>query len=72
LFGINANKLTRVSQEIASVVSLGVQVALVIGGGNLIRGADLCATGLNRVTADQMGMLATVINGLALLDTLYW
>jgi uridylate kinase len=70
LFGINASKLTRVGQEIASVVKLGVQVALVIGGGNLIRGADLCATGLDRVTADQMGMLATVINGLALLDAL--
>jgi uridylate kinase len=70
LFGINANKLTRVSQELASVVKSGVQVALVIGGGNLIRGADLCATGLDRVTADQMGMLATVINGLALLDSL--
>jgi uridylate kinase len=70
LFGINASKLTRVSQELASVVKLGVQVALVIGGGNLIRGAELCATGLDRVTADQMGMLATVINGLALLDAL--
>ncbi|MDR3477803.1 MAG: UMP kinase [Gammaproteobacteria bacterium] len=70
LFGINAGKLTKVSQEIASVVKMGVQVALVIGGGNLIRGADLCATGLDRVTADHMGMLATVINGLALLDAL--
>jgi uridylate kinase len=70
LFGINANKLTRISQEIAGVVQAGVQVALVIGGGNLIRGSELCATGLDRVTADQMGMLATVINGLALLDAL--
>lgn len=70
LFGINAGKLTKVAQDIASVTKLGVQVALVIGGGNLIRGADLCATGLDRVTADQMGMLATVINGLALLDAL--
>jgi uridylate kinase len=70
LFGIDAKKLTRVTQELASVVSLGVQVAMVIGGGNLIRGADLCATGLDRVTADQMGMLSTVINGLALLDAL--
>lgn len=68
LFGINANKLTRISQEIATVVQAGVQVGLVIGGGNLIRGAELCATGIDRVTADQMGMLATVINGLALLD----
>jgi uridylate kinase len=45
-------------------------VSIVIGGGNLIRGADLCATGLDRVTADHMGMLATVINGLALQDAL--
>jgi uridylate kinase len=52
------------------VTERGVQVALVIGGGNLIRGADLCATGLDRVTADHMGMLATVINGLALQDAL--
>lgn len=70
LFGIDAKKLTQVAQELASVVALGVQVAMVIGGGNLIRGADLCATGLDRVTADQMGMLSTVINGLALLDAL--
>jgi uridylate kinase len=70
LCGIDTAKVVRVCQEIASIVKLGVQVALVIGGGNLIRGADLCVTGLNRVTADQMGMLGTVINGLALLDTL--
>lgn len=70
LFGINPAKLTKVSQEIASVTKLGVQVGLVIGGGNLIRGSELCVTGLDRVTADQMGMMATVINGLALLATL--
>lgn len=70
LFGINAAKLNKVVQEICSIVSLGVQVGLVIGGGNLIRGADLCATGISRVTADQMGMMATVINGIALLDAL--
>jgi uridylate kinase len=68
--GIDANKLTRISQEIASVVQAGVQVGLVIGGGNLIRGAELCATGIERVTADHMGMLATIINGLALVDAL--
>lgn len=68
LFGIDPSKLSRVSEEIASVVALGVQVGLVIGAGNLIRGADLCGTGIDRVTADQMGMLATVINGLALVD----
>lgn len=70
LFGIDANKLSRISQEIAGARALGVQVALVIGGGNLIRGADLCAADFDRITADQMGMLATVINGLALRDAL--
>lgn len=68
MFGIDAGKLSRIVNEIASALQLGVQVALVIGGGNLIRGADLCAGGLDRVTGDQMGMLATVINGLALRD----
>src|SRR5205085_10416670 len=66
LFGIDASKLTRIAEEIASTIALGVQIALVIGGGNLIRGADLCAAGLDRISADQMGMLATVINGIAL------
>lgn len=70
LFGIDANKLTRIVQEIGAAAKLGVQVAIVIGGGNLIRGADLCAGGFDRVTADQMGMLATVINGLALRDAI--
>lgn len=70
LFGIDANKLAKISQEIASLTELNVQVALVIGAGNLIRGADLCAAGFDRVTADQMGILATVINGLALRDAL--
>lgn len=67
---IDPTKLSRVSAEIADIVKLGVQVALVIGGGNLIRGADIYTTGFDRVTADQMGMLATVINGLALRDAL--
>src|SRR5437773_2321869 len=70
LFGIDPAKLARVSVEIASIIKLGVQVALVIGGGNLIRGAELYTTGFDRITADQMGMLATVINGLALRDAL--
>jgi uridylate kinase len=70
LFGIDPGKLAKVSLEIASVVKLGVQVALVIGGGNLIRGAELYTTGFDRVTADQMGMMATIINGLALRDAL--
>jgi uridylate kinase len=70
LFGIDASRLSRIAQEIAGATQLGVQVALVIGGGNLIRGADLCAAGFDRIAADQMGMLATVINGLALRDAL--
>lgn len=70
LFGLDAGKLTRIAQEVAGAVQLGVQVAIVVGGGNLIRGADLCATGIDRISADQMGMLATVINGLALRDAL--
>jgi uridylate kinase len=68
LFGIDAGKLARIANEVASVTQLGVQVALVIGAGNLIRGADLCAAGFDRISADQMGMLATIINGIALQD----
>ena len=70
LFGIDPAKLARVSSDIARVVKLGVQVGLVIGGGNLIRGYDFYTAGMDRVTSDQMGMLATVINGLALRDAL--
>jgi uridylate kinase len=70
MFGIDAGKLARIAQEVASVTQLGVQVALVIGAGNLIRGADLCAAGFDRISADQMGMLATVINGIALRDAI--
>ncbi|HTM63559.1 MAG TPA: UMP kinase [Gammaproteobacteria bacterium] len=70
MFGIDAGKLSRIAQEVASVTSLGVQIALVIGAGNLIRGADLCAAGFDRISADQMGMLATIINGIALQDAI--
>lgn len=70
LFGIDAGKLVRIAQEVHGATQLGVQVALVVGGGNLIRGAEFCAAGFNRISADQMGMLATVINGLALRDAL--
>lgn len=70
LNGIDPGKLTRVSAEIAEMVKLGVETALVIGAGNLIRGAELYTTGFDRITADQMGMLATVINGIALRDAL--
>jgi uridylate kinase len=70
LFGIDPSKLLKVSNDIARIVKLKVQVGLVIGGGNLVRGADFYTAGLDRVTADQMGMLATIINGLALRDAL--
>src|SRR6185437_8610461 len=68
LFGIDPGKLSRISHEVSRVTKLGVQVGLVIGGGNIIRGADFYTAGIDRITADQMGMLATVVNGLALRD----
>ncbi|CAA6826043.1 MAG: Uridine monophosphate kinase (EC [uncultured Thiotrichaceae bacterium] len=68
--GIDPEILERVATEIMEVQASGVQVALVIGGGNLFRGAALSAAGMDRVRGDQMGMLATVMNALALQDTL--
>lgn len=70
-FGIDAKVLDRMAQEIKEVVELGVQVGLVIGGGNLFRGEGLAKAGMNRVVGDHMGMLATVMNGLALRDALH-
>lgn len=70
LLRIDPSKLNQLSDDIAMIARLGVQVGIVIGGGNLIRGADFHTTALDRITADQMGMLATVINGLALRDAL--
>ncbi len=69
-FGIQADKLAQVSAEIAHITQLGVQVAIVVGAGNFMRGAGFCQTELDRVTADQMGMLATIMNALALRDAL--
>ena len=69
-YGIDADVLKRVASEIRDVQALGVEVAIVIGGGNLFRGAGLARAGMDRVTADQMGMLATVMNALALQDAL--
>ena len=69
-FGIDAAILDRTAAEVAALVGQGVQVGLVIGGGNLFRGAELSAAGLDRVTGDQMGMLATVMNALAMSDAL--
>jgi len=69
-YGIDASMLARVATEIAEVVNMGVEVALVIGGGNIFRGAGLVQSGIDRVTGDHMGMLATVINSLAMQDAL--
>jgi uridylate kinase len=69
-YGIDPPVIQRVATEIAEVASMGVQIGLVIGGGNIFRGAGLAEAGMDRVTADHMGMLATVINALALQDAL--
>ncbi|NOQ89950.1 MAG: UMP kinase, partial [Gammaproteobacteria bacterium] len=69
-YGIDAKMLARVASEVAEVVNMGVEVALVIGGGNIFRGAGLVQSGIDRVTGDHMGMLATVINSLAMQDAL--
>ena len=69
-YGIDPIILKRVAGEIRDVLARGIQVAVVIGGGNIFRGAGLARTGMDRVTADHMGMLATVMNGLALQDAL--
>ena len=69
-YGIDPVFLKRLATEIGAVRSAGIEVALVVGGGNLFRGAGLARAGMDRVTADQMGMLATVMNSLALQDAL--
>lgn len=69
-FGIDPKVLDRMALEIGQLVGIGVQVGLVIGGGNLFRGAALNEAGMDRVTGDHMGMLATVMNALAMRDAL--
>ena len=69
-YGIDAEVLRRIAAEIVEVTARGTQVAVVIGGGNIFRGAGLARSGMDRVTADHMGMLATVMNALALQDAL--
>ena len=69
-FGVDTKKINFISQEINKIKELGVQVAIVIGGGNIFRGQEGSEKGINRVSADYMGMLATVINALALQDSL--
>jgi uridylate kinase len=69
-YGIDPKVIQRVASEVIELVAMGVEVGLVIGGGNIFRGAGLAEAGMDRVTADHMGMLATVINALALQDAL--
>ncbi len=67
-YGIDPQVIHRIAGEIGEVIKIGVGVAIVIGGGNIFRGAGLAESGIDRVTGDHMGMLATVINALALQD----
>jgi uridylate kinase len=69
-YGVDPVVLRRVAGEIQEIVSMSVQVAVVIGGGNIFRGAGLARSGMDRVTGDHMGMLATVMNALAMQDAL--
>ncbi len=69
-YGVDPAMLKRIAGEFQELLVMGVQVAVVIGGGNIFRGAGLARAGMDRVTADQMGMLATVINCLAMQDAL--
>src|SRR5579863_7309284 len=65
-YGIDADAMRRIAAEVKRVHDLGVEIAMVIGGGNIWRGADAAATGMDRATADYVGMLATVMNALAM------
>lgn len=69
-YGINRETISRIVEEVASVVSMGVEVGVVIGGGNIFRGMAGASAGMERATADYMGMLATVMNGMALQDAM--
>lgn len=70
-FGINRDTLERMVADIGDVVRLGVEMAIVIGGGNIFRGVALGAAGMDRATADYMGMMATVMNAMALQDAMH-
>ena len=69
-FGYDFDVVSRLADEILSVTKTGVSLGLVIGGGNIVRGSHLSKTGMDRVAADYMGMLGTVINALAVQDVL--
>lgn len=68
--GIDGNIVLRLAEEVKQLCDIGVQVGLVIGGGNILRGSEVASDVMNRVTSDHMGMLATVINALAMQDSL--
>ncbi|MCH9047830.1 MAG: UMP kinase [Proteobacteria bacterium] len=69
-YGISPDIISRIASEVIELIESGVEVAIVIGGGNIFRGAGLAAAGIDRVTGDHIGMLATVINSLAMQDAL--
>jgi len=69
-YGINRDTLARIVAEISSIAALGVEIGIVIGGGNIFRGVAGTSTGMDRATADYMGMLATVMNAMALADAM--
>ncbi|RKX21717.1 MAG: UMP kinase [Candidatus Zixiibacteriota bacterium] len=69
-FGISPDALERICAEVKEIKDLGTEIAIVLGGGNIFRGLNLVERGIERVTADKMGMLATVINSLAMMDAL--
>ncbi len=69
-YGIDPKVSSRIAREVAAVVDSGVQIGIVIGGGNIFRGKGLAASGIDRITGDHMGMLATVMNALGLQDAL--
>ncbi len=69
-FGIDFDALEKIVENIKTIVSCGVELAVVIGAGNIVRGKDLCAQGVSRVKADNIGMVATIINALVLQDEL--
>ena len=69
-FGLDSNTLNFICQQINEIKKLGTEIGIVVGGGNIFRGLKAAERGMDRVTADNMGMLATVINSLALMDTL--
>ncbi len=69
-FGINSDKVKALAREVADVAAAGVEIGVVVGGGNIFRGVAAAAQNMDRVTADHMGMLATVINSLALSDAI--